>query len=178
MAMPQNPLRNVFKLLIIVGLALASATCASADTIWTLKDVTFTNGNTAVGTFTTNSATNAIISFSLDVTGPDAAGAFVATQMVNSYLPGEIGLANPGFLKYVDLYLASHLTSAGGIVHITSGYDCPDCGTLIVKSDTEVIGALATPEPATGGLMLLGLGMMIRKRFTQRRQLAAQVTHS
>jgi hypothetical protein len=28
------------------------------------------------------------------------------------------------------------------------------------------------PEPATGGLMLLGFGMMMRKRYTQWRQRA------
>ena len=131
------------------------ATCASADVTWTLNDVTFSNGDSVTGSFTTNGTTTAIDSFAITVAGPDA---FTVAGMVDSYLPGTIGIFSSGFSRYIDLYLfPSILTSAGGIVPITSGYDCPGCGTLIVKADTEVSGVV-TPEPLS--LLLFGTGLV------------------
>ena len=149
------------KLLAAALLFAGFATCASADTgdiTWTLNDVTFSNGNEATGSFTTNASITAIDSFSIAITGPATSAAFSVTQMVNAYLPGEIGMANSDFSEYVDLNLSSNLTSAGGIVSIASAFDCPGCGTLIVNSDTELIGSTVTPELSS--LLLFGSGLV------------------
>src|SRR5579863_4389719 len=106
--------------MIALGLFVGSGVCAMADTIWTLNDVDFSNGNTATGYFITNPTVTAIDGFSIQVTGPATAADFTATVMVNAYLPSEIGIANPGFTEYVDLYLASALTNAGGTINISS----------------------------------------------------------
>jgi PEP-CTERM motif len=176
-------MKFVSRVMIGLGLLLGSGVCAMADIVWTLNDVYLEyphDGgiNEVSGYFITDNSVDTIESFSIDVTGPETAGTFTATQMVDSYLPGVIGIANPGFSEYVDLYLAPlALTSAGGTINITSGYDCPGCGTLLVNSDYDptVTGVVETgiadlgpvPEPSSipflgAGLLLMGV-MMRRK---------------
>ena len=160
-------LKTITKLLLIVVIALGFAKGSSAQVLWTLNDVTFYNGNTATGSFTTNSAGTSILSFSIDLTGPASGAAFTATQMVDAYLPNTIGIANGTFSEYVDLYLSSPVTGAGGIIPISSGYDCPGCGTLIINSDTEIIGT--TPEPAT--MFVFGSGLLVLAGIVRRKKL-------
>jgi hypothetical protein len=146
------------RLFVAALVVTALATCASADTTWTFSDVTFSNGDTLSGSFTTNTATDAIDSFSLLMTGPDA---FTITQMVNSYLPGEIGMANGAFTLYVDLFPGSDLTSAGGTIALTGGDDCgiEPCGLLNTGGDyNPEINGVVTPEPWS--LLLFGTGLM------------------
>jgi len=171
-------MKTILNALLALGLLLGSSINAMADITWTLSDVTFDNGNQAVGTFTTDDAITTFLSFSIDVTGPASAAAFTAAQMTDSYLPGEIGIANADFSQYVDLSLAAPLTSAGGIVPIAGGFDCPGCGTLLVNADTEVIGVTgdggieptAAPEPSAvpflaGGVILMG--MVLRRKVVR-----------
>jgi hypothetical protein len=143
------------------------ATCASADITWTLSDVDFSNGNTATGYFITNNAVNTIESFDIVISGPLTGAAFMAATMSSAYLPGEIGIfdspAPPNF-RYVDLLLSSLdvLTSAGGTVPITSGYDCPDsgsCGTLDTGEGYDpTVNGVISPEPLS--LLLFGTGLL------------------
>ena len=166
-------LKKLTMLLAIAGPILGFATCASADITWTLDDVAFSNGNTATGFFTTNNSVTAIESFSISITGPTTSADFTATAMSSAYLPGVIGIFDSPSLPYVDLYLSpSELTSGGGTVAITSGYDCPTsggCGTLNLAADPEVIGGPGiAPEPGSMFLFstgLLGIGFVMRKRL-------------
>jgi len=166
-------MKTFSRVVIGLGLAIGSGACAMADTIWTLNNVYFSNGNEATGWFETNPAGSTIDNFSIQVTGPDAAAAFTAANMPESYLantPPEIGIANSDWSDYVDVYLASSLTSAGGTIDLTGGYDCPGCGVLVVNSDftPSVTGVAATPEPSTIPLLGAGLafmGFVVRRRF-------------
>lgn len=156
-------LRKISLLVAIVAVGLGFATCASAQTSWTLTDVTFNDGNTASGTFTLNASLN-LVSFSLSVTGPDTARDFTANVFDTAVLPTKVGFAlDPGFTPYVDLVLATALTNAGGTIAISSGVDCPGCGT--VEPGAELIGI--TPEPAS--MVLFGTGLLVAGLVMRRR---------
>jgi hypothetical protein len=166
-------MKTFSKAMIGLGLLMGSGVCAMADTMWTLDDVFFSNGNQATGWFTTDPTSTMIESFSIQITGPDAADAFTAAIMPDTYLantPPEIGIANSDWSKYVDLYLASSLTSAGGPIALTGGYDCPGCGVLRVNADfrPKVIGTEVTPEPSS--IPFLGAGVILMG-FVVRRKL-------
>jgi len=160
------------KLTIGLGLLLGSGVCAMADTIWTLNDVYFSNGNQATGWFSTDPTSTTIDDFSIQVTGPDTADAFTAAIMPDTYLantPPEIGIANADWSEYVDLYLATPLTSGGGTINLTGGYDCPGCGVLDTTNYTpSVSGVASTPEPSAIPLMgagLLLMGTVVRRKL-------------
>ncbi len=154
-------MKSLSKVLVVVCLLVAGSLGAMADTMWTLNDVAFDNGNVATGWFLVNPALNAFDAYSLMVTGPDTAAAFTATIVVDAYLPNTVGFAGPGFAEFAVLYLSTPLTNAGGIVPIASGFDCPPiggCGTLLLANsghNPELIGV--TPEPTS--LLLLGSGL-------------------
>jgi hypothetical protein len=161
-------MRIFSKALIGLGLLLASGACAMADTLWTLNDVYFSDGNQATGWFVTNTAATIVESFSLQVTGPDSATAFTATQMSSAYLPDTIGFATTGWTEFADLYLAAPLTSAGGTIDIAGGYDCPLCGTLLDNSNyTPSVTGTVTPEPLTApfvGVSVAAMAWVVRRR--------------
>jgi hypothetical protein len=143
--------------LVFAGFAMSASASPSWEVTWFLNDVTFSNGDMATGYFTTNNSITSIDAIAVVITGPNA---FPVTQMPLTYLayvPSEVGIANTDFSDYIDLYLASSLTGTGGIIPITSGVDCPGCGTLIVNSDTELIGI--APEPKS--LLLFGSGLLL-----------------
>lgn len=154
---------------------------AKADTIlWTLNDVTFTDGDTATGWFVTD-GTNLtdVESFSLEVTGPTTSRDFVANTFDSAALPDEISFAlDPGFDPYTDLNLVGGLTTAGGIVHLqaSNGFDCPGCGVVVINADTYVDGVIngvpptATPEPSTVPFLAtaaIGIAFVIRRKLAR-----------
>jgi hypothetical protein len=143
--------------IIACGLLLIAGIPAMADITWTLNDVAFDNGNTVTGSFATNDAVTAVDSFSLAISGPATDADFVPAVMVDSYLPDTIGIANANWSAYVALYLAAPLTSAGGVVDIASGYDCPSgstCGTLLLAGTPEVLGPRAVANYAADDVRL------------------------
>ena len=173
-------MNTLTKSLAIAGLLFGFATCASAQVTWTLSDVTFDNGNVANGSFTTNATISGVDSYSIVISGPDTAADFTAVAFVTSGFPSKIGLGSAMFFQDVLLELSGNMTNAGGIIPIANGVDCPNdgtCGTLVkLGHSPEIIGV--TPEPATAGLMLLGLGIMVRKYVVRRRQQSTETLPS
>jgi len=159
-------MRTNLRVMIILGLLISSAFSAMAnqtwDVKWTFNDVSFDNGNTVTGWFFVNPSLNAYDAYSITVTGPASSQAFTASVVVDSYLPGLIGVANSDFSKYVALFLASPVTNAGGTIPMTLGFDCGPvggCGALLLPADghtPEIIGV--TPEPSAMLLLFSGLG--------------------
>ena len=168
----ENVMRTISRGVVILGLLIGCGISAMAgDITWTLNQVVFSDGNTATGYFITNSAVNTIEGFSIVVSGPDGGADFTATLMVNAYLPTVIGAANSDFSKYMDLYLSSALTSAGGIVNIASGFDCPGCGVLLLTGSgyDPTVDGVPVSEPST--LLVVGsglgfLGTILRRKFS------------
>jgi len=170
------------KVLVILGLLVGSSICALAGNItWTFNDVAFLfpdgNINTVSGWFSTNYAGTMNQGFSIVVSGGEPNAAFTASIFVDSYLPFELGFANSGFSKYVNMYLTSPLTSAGGLIPFGPGLygnnDCGTsgpCGTLLIGNgyDPYIFGVV--PEPAS--LLVLGsslaiFGTMLRRKLSR-----------
>ncbi len=161
-------MKKIAKMLAVAGLAFGLAASASASNIvWTLENVDFLGGEVANGTFTTDSAGETLESFNINVTGGLPFADFTATNADSFFLPSLIGFFSGGG-SLVQLDFASNLTSAGGVVHISSGYD----GILgLSSSNAEVVGVdppSPTPEPSSipflgGGLLLMGF--LVRRKL-------------
>ena len=168
-------MRLFTRVMIVLALLAGTSACAMANEVWTFNNVEFNNGGTydpnqLTGTFTTNTvgSTWSVVSFSLTITPIPTAGdtvdpndTFTVAQVVQSYLPGEIGLSNAGFSEFIDLTPSAPLSPTGGIFTLTTGFDCTGCGTLITNLDPTVIGTapgVAAPEPSSALLLVCGLG--------------------
>jgi hypothetical protein len=148
-------MKTFSRAIVILGLLIGSGLCAMATEItWTLNNVQFSDGNTVTGYFTTNSNHLTIAdSVAVSITGPNTNVNFTAAGV--AYLPDDIGFYVPGWSEYVDLYLLTPLTAAGGTIAFTGGYDCPTCGTLLLQDNPSITGVV--PEPSA--LLLLGTGL-------------------
>ena len=167
-----DSLKKLAMLLAIAAVVLGFATCASAQTTWTLEDVTFNDGNTAVGSFSLNAALTSSTLISLTVSGSTTTAGEARDFTANTIAvtpagsPTQVDFAyDPGFNPYLDLYFATPLTNAGGVVQLSVGYDCISglCGSLVTG---ELIGV--TPEPGSMllfGTGLLGAGFVMRRRL-------------
>jgi hypothetical protein len=186
-------MKKASRLLVGLGIVLAFATGASADIAWTFNDVNFDlvswNSNytgfiytpvaSLSGSFSTDNAVTTVTDFSdLTITAQPgySSFAFPVAGVVDSYLPGEIGIYSAGFSSYIDLYLTSPLNGAGGSYSFSAGYDCPGCAVLLPNSDTGVAGDApivrggtlsSTPEPGLYAVLaigLAGLGFAYRRK--------------
>ncbi len=176
----KGTMKNITKLLSVAGLALAFATCASADVTWVLNNVTFSDGATASGFFTTDPGFDTLDNWDINVTGSDL-GADYHYLTTNSspfdISASEVSLASNPFAKFVILFPSSPMTNAGGTISLVTGFDVPPgsgdcaisgaCGHLGSDSTASITGT-ATPEPRFGAVLLAGLaglGFLTRRKF-------------
>jgi hypothetical protein len=182
-------MKNISKLLTIAGLAVAFASCASADITWTFNTTTFclhcgysneVDNDIAAGSyFTTDNAATTVTSWDITVEGTNtqADNEYTNSVLGNGFIfpdANHLDFFSPGFAQYLDFFLASPgITSAGGTVNLLlgdSGADssstiaCNGCSTLVSGS---IVGS-TVPEPRYGaGLLagLAGLGLFVQRKL-------------
>jgi hypothetical protein len=181
------------KLLNIAGLAVAFASCASADITWNFNTTTFClhcgfsnelDNDIKAGSFFTTDNTGAnLTGWDITVEGTNNG----VNGADNEYTPGDsfrtlpmdanhIDLYDGSSGQYIDLFFdAPGTTSAGGTVNLLQGdlgadsnstIVCNGCGTLVSGSVT----GSAVPEPRFGAILMLGLAGLA---FLGRRKFAA-----
>lgn len=155
---------------LLAALVLLCASYASANVIWTLNNVVFTDGGTATGSFTLDPSGN-YISWNIVVSGGDTVGFPPVTYTTGEpayNTPVYVAFADTPFDRYTLLFFAGPLPNTGGTVPLTDGLDC-FLGPCRSPVSGELDGvATPTPEPSTlltFGLGVAGLGVMIRGKL-------------
>lgn len=153
--------------MICVALLAITAMPARASVIdWTLQDVVFTDGGTASGTFSTDSATGDVLSFDVTTTsGTELAGTVyddTVAQVYNDFWgPNSFDLTDESAHVYLELGFADPLTAPETdlLVPSTGSYECNSCYPYrLVVSGEAVAGEPAQlPEPTTLGVFFVGL---------------------
>ena len=136
---------------------------ASANIAYTFAGVTFSDGGTLNGTFTTNDAITSLLDYNI-TTSPAADIGFNYTTATagssSTSLPFILVLSTASLDNILQVTF-SGLTAAGG--GITLGTFDSFEQTLSARRDIvsgEVIVAAAVPEPETYAMLLAGLGLM------------------
>ena len=160
--------------------ALTVALPAKAVTLaWTLSGVTFDDGGTAIGTFTTDSTNGHLMTYSIDTIAGSTFGAFhydPTTSLIfanNFFGSNSFTVSNTAFTRQINFAFVNPLTS-GGVDPFATGwyrpsYECNNCVSMRV-----VTGGVATtatvPEPASWALLVAGFGLVgvIARRRTVR----------
>ena len=162
-------------LLAAAALALAvGAVEARAEHVFTLSGVTFDDGGTATGTFTTNEALNSLVSYDITTSGGTLTGfeyTPVTSTSSSSSLPSIIVLETASLDHLIQLTFTG-LTAAGAPITIgqfDSFEQDPSSAHRQVVAGSVV--AAAVPEPSsllTGGTAALAV-LALRARYRRRR---------
>ena len=160
-------MKNLTKLLFLLALAFGLSTVAMADTIWNVSASLAYNSSTNVvsGSFQLDPSLN-LVTWTVVVNGTNtqANNAFTPANSIAIY-PDTTHLAFYDGVsgQYVDFYLASPLSNAGGTIPLLYGdggassnstIACPGCSTLV----SGFVTTNAIPEP--GSMALLGSGFL------------------
>jgi len=185
--------KAVSRSLVIVALFSGFAACASADPIyavWTL-DATFTDGMTATGTFATRGGSSSVAPtfISWDITFAHGTLAHDFVDSSSTLPPGAIltqfppnvswptgtaellGFAHqPGFDPYVDVFLGTVLTNAGGKMTLDGAASCDGTCYSLDPGKSNTLAGVTVPEPSA--LIFLGtvVGILGATTFRRRKQ--------
>lgn len=185
-------MKSISKLLVIAGLAVVFASCASADITWNFNTTTFCYNCGDVGFETDNDITAGSF-FTTDNTGTSITGYDITVDGTNAladneYTPGDSITVFPDAdhldfydgttNQYLNLFLdAPGISSAGGTVDLLQGdlgadsnstIACAGCGTLVSGSIT----GNPVPEPRFSAVLWIGLagfGLLAQRKFAAAR---------
>ena len=149
------------RLLASTALVLAlGAVEARADHVFTLSGVTFDDGGTATGTFTTNDALNSLVSYDITTSGGTLAGFEYTpgTTISFSSLPTILVLETSSLDHLIELTFTG-LTVAGAPIKIGEfdSFEQVPGGAHRQALAGSVVGATAVPEPTS--FVTLGTGV-------------------
>ena len=165
------------RLLSLVGVVLFLATGqASANIVYTFSGVTFDDGGTLTGTFTTDDAITALVDFDI-TTSPGAGGlGFTYTPLTaasgSTSLPFILVLSTPALDEILQVtFVGSGLTATGAPIMIGtfSSFEQadPDARRDIVAG-SAIVAPVTVPEPSTLVLLattgVLGVLTSLRRR--------------
>jgi hypothetical protein len=163
------------RLLSLVGVVLClAAGQASANIVFTFSGVTFSDGGTLTGTFTTDDTFTTLLDFDI-TTSPGAGLGFTYTPLTagspSTSLPAILVLSTAALDEILQVTFAGGLTATGAPILIGT-FDSfeqagPNARRDIVSGSAIV--ATSVPEPSTLALLAVGaLGLLTS--FWPRRQ--------
>jgi hypothetical protein len=154
------------------ALLAVNAVPAEASVIdWTLQNVTFDDGGTASGTFSTDSTTGYVTDIDIITTpGTKLAGAAYddSVEVYNDFWPpNSFLLRNVAAFFDLELAFVDPLTTAGTdlLALQRASYECRNCSPSRIIVSGEAVSAV--PEPATLAILstgLLFLGTAFRRK--------------
>lgn len=168
--------KNIFASVIAAAfLAIGVVAPAHATPVsWTLSNVVFTDGATATGSFVWDADSRIVSDISISVgAGTLSAYSYNQRGIANLFTANTFFIYNTvasSIPRYLDLQTVSALTDSAGIVALLTGastysYECDNCGVVrYIVSGSLTAASTNVPEPATFGLLGLGLAAMALRR--------------
>jgi len=162
------------RLLSLVGVVLFFAAAqASANIVYTFSGVTFSDGGTLTGTFTTNNAFNTLIDFDI-TTSPGVGLGFTYTTLTagsgSTSLPSIIVLSTATMDEILQVTFAGGLTATGAPILIGTFDSFEQAGPNArrdIVAGSAIVAPVTVPEPSTLALLTIGaLGVLtsVRRR--------------
>lgn len=168
---------------ILVGAAFSSIPANASTIDWQLSGVTFDDGGTASGTFSTNSTNGDVIAFDIVTTGGTTLGGTAYDSTASNtfssngiYSPNSFILSNFDTSTYVNFEFDNPLTGNGidKLILSDGSYECNMCATVRAVVSGEAISDIGTaPIPPSIAIFATGLGVMGLLEWRRKRKNAA-----
>jgi len=160
------------RILLCIGVALfLAAGQASANIIYTFSGVTFDDGGTLSGTFTTDDAITTLVDFDVTTSPNTGIGFHYTTGSAGSpstSLPFILVLSTASLDNILEVTFNGGLTAAGAsiLIGMNDSFEQTTAARRDITAGSVTV-ATAVPEPSTlalFGLGVLGLVLAFRRR--------------